>query len=86
MPQTGIILYLRPLRPVSSILARMSFHKFYFILEKKFAQITFNISKLDPWLDPTGNSPVPPTACIIEEGLVQISSNSGQEQSGNLVP
>ena len=37
--------------PVSSILARMSFHKFYFILEKKFAQITFNISKLDPWLE-----------------------------------
>ena len=29
----------------------MSFHKFYFILEKKFAQITFNISKLDPWLE-----------------------------------
>ena len=43
MPQAGIILYLRPLRPVSSILARRSFHK--------FAQITFYISKLDPWLE-----------------------------------
>ena len=47
MPQAGIILYLRPLRPVSSILARRSFHKFYFTLEKKFAQITFYISKLE---------------------------------------
>ena len=51
MPQAGIILYLRRLRPVSSILARRSFYKFYFILEKKFAQITFYISKLDPWLE-----------------------------------
>ena len=46
MPQAGIILFLRPLRPVSSILARRSFHKFYFTLEKKFAQITFHISML----------------------------------------
>ena len=51
MPQAGIILYLRPLRPVSSILARRSFHKFYFNLEKKFAQITFHISKLGLWLE-----------------------------------
>ena len=51
MPQAGIILYLRPLRPVSFILARRSFHKFYFTLEKKFAQITFHISILDPWLE-----------------------------------
>ena len=51
MPQAGIILYLRPLRPVSFILARRSFHKFYFILERKFAQITFHISILDPWLE-----------------------------------
>ena len=51
MPQAGIILYLRPLSPVSFILARRSFHKFYFTLEKKFAQITFYISKLDPWLE-----------------------------------
>ena len=51
MPQAGIILYLRPLRPVSSTLVRRSFHKFYFTLEKKFAQITFYISKLDPWLE-----------------------------------
>ena len=51
MPQAGIILYLRPLRPVSSILARRSFHKFYFTLEKKFAQITLHISMLDPWLE-----------------------------------
>ena len=35
MPQAGIILYLRPLRPVSVILAKRSFHKFYFTLEKK---------------------------------------------------
>ena len=48
MPQAGIILYLRPLRPVSFILARRSFHKFYFTLEKKFAQITCHISILDP--------------------------------------
>ena len=51
MPQAGIILYLRPLRPVSFILARRSFHKFYFTLEKKFAQITLHISTLDPWLE-----------------------------------
>ena len=41
MPQAGIILYMRPLRPVSSILARRSFYKFYFTLEKI----------LDPWLE-----------------------------------
>ena len=51
MPQAGIILYLRPLSPVSFVLARRSFHKFYFTLEKKFAQITFHISILDPWLE-----------------------------------
>ena len=51
MPQAGIILYLRPLRPVSFILARRSFHKFHFTLERKFAQITFHISILDPWLE-----------------------------------
>ena len=51
MPQAGIILYLRPLRPVSFILAKRSFHKFYFTLEKKFAQITLHISTLDPWLE-----------------------------------
>ena len=51
MPQAGIILYLRPLRPVSFILARRSFHKFYFTLKKRFAQITFHISILDPWLE-----------------------------------
>ena len=50
-PQAGIILYLRPLRPVSFILAKRSFHKFYFSLEKKFAQITLHISILDPWLE-----------------------------------
>ena len=32
-------------------MARRSFHKFYFTLEKKFAQITFDISILDPWLE-----------------------------------
>ena len=51
MPQADIILYLRPLRPVSFILARRSFHKFYFALEKKFAQVTFYVSMLDPWLE-----------------------------------
>ena len=48
MPQAGIILYLRPLRPVSFILARRSFHKFYFTLEKKFAQIISHISNIRP--------------------------------------
>ena len=51
MPQAGIILYLRPLRPVSSILARRSFHKFYFTLEKKFTQTISHVSILDPWLE-----------------------------------
>ena len=51
MPQAGNILYLRPLRPVSFILAKRSFHKFYFTLEKKFTQITLHISILDPWLE-----------------------------------
>ena len=51
MPQADIILYLRPLRPVNFILARRSFHKFYFALEKKFAQVTFHVSMLDPWLE-----------------------------------
>ena len=51
MSQAGIILYLRLLRPVSFILARRSFHKFYFTLEKKFAQVTLHISILDPWLE-----------------------------------
>ena len=51
MPQVGIILYLRPLRPIGFILARRSFHKFYFALEKKFAQVTFHVSILDPWLE-----------------------------------
>ena len=51
MPQADVILYLRPLRPVSFILARRSFHKFYFNLEKKFALVTFHVSKLDPWLE-----------------------------------
>ena len=35
MPQAGIILYLRPLRPVSFILAKRSFHKFLFHLRKE---------------------------------------------------
>ena len=48
MPQAGIILYLRPLRPVSFVLARRSFHKFYFTLEKKFAQTTFHIIHIRP--------------------------------------
>ena len=32
-------------------MARRSFHKFYFTLEKKFAQVTLHISILDPWLE-----------------------------------
>ena len=32
-------------------MARRSFHKFYFALEKKFAQVTFHVSILDPWLE-----------------------------------
>ena len=51
MPQAGIILYPRPLRQISFILARRSFYKLYFALEKKFAQVTFHVSILDPWLE-----------------------------------
>ena len=50
MPQEGITLYLRPLRPVSSLLARRSYHKFYSNLEKRFAEISLQVSLLDPWL------------------------------------
>ena len=51
MPQEGITLYLRPLRPVSSLLARRSYHKFYFALEKRFAETSLHVSSLDPWLE-----------------------------------
>ena len=47
MPQTGIILYLRPLRPINPILAKRSFHKFYFQLERKFEYISFQITTID---------------------------------------
>ena len=50
-PETVRLAYMRPLRPVNFILARRSFHKFYFTLEKKFAQIISHISILDPWLE-----------------------------------
>ena len=50
MPQTGIILFLKPLRPINPILARRSFHKFYFQLERKFEKVTYQLSKVDPWL------------------------------------
>ena len=39
MPEEGIILYLRPLRPARFMLVRRSFHKFYFQLEERFARI-----------------------------------------------
>ena len=51
MPLEGVTLYLKPLRPIPVNLARRSFHKFYFTLERKFADITFQISLLDPWLE-----------------------------------
>ena len=50
MPQEGITLYLMPLRPASFLLFRRSYHKFYFDLEKRFAEITLRVSLLDPWL------------------------------------
>ena len=50
MPQEGVILYLRPLRPINTNLARRSYHKFYFTLERKFAEISLHVSLLDPWL------------------------------------
>ena len=50
MPEEGIILYLRPLRPARFLLARRSFHKFYFQLEERFARISYQVSILDPWL------------------------------------
>ena len=50
MPEEGIILYLRPLRPARFLLVRRSFHKFYFRLEERFARISYRVSILDPWL------------------------------------
>ena len=50
MPEEGIILYLRPLRPARFLLVRRSFHKFYFRLEERFARISYQVSTLDPWL------------------------------------
>ena len=50
MPEEGIILYLRPLRPARFLLVRRSFHKFYFRLEERFARISHQVSILDPWL------------------------------------
>ena len=47
MPQTGITLYLRPLRPINPILAKRSFHKYYFQLERKFEKITYRINTID---------------------------------------
>ena len=51
MPEEGIILYLRPLRPARFLLVRRSFHKFYFRLEERFARISCQVSTLDPWLE-----------------------------------
>ena len=50
MPEEGVILYLRPLRPTRFLLVRRSFHKFYFRLEERFARISHQVSNLDPWL------------------------------------
>ena len=50
MPEEGIILYLRPLRPARFLLVRRSFHKFYFRLKERFARILHQVSILDPWL------------------------------------
>ena len=50
MPEEGIILYLRPLRPSRFLLARRSFHKFYFRLEERFVRSSHQVSILDPWL------------------------------------
>ena len=51
MSGEGIILYLRPLKPASSLLVRRSFHKFYFIFEERFAKTSYQVSTLDPWLE-----------------------------------
>ena len=51
MSGEGIILYLRPLRPTSSLLVRRSFHKFYFRLEERFSKTSYQVSILDPWLE-----------------------------------
>ena len=51
MPEEGVILYLRPLRSARFLLVRRSFHKFYFKLEERFARISYQMSKLDPWLE-----------------------------------
>ena len=51
MQQGGVTLFLRPLRPIKTNLARRSFHKFYSTLERKFADISLHISLLDPWLE-----------------------------------
>ena len=51
MPQEDVILYLKPLKPINANLARRSYHKFYFALERKFADVTLYISVLDPWLE-----------------------------------
>ena len=51
MPHEGVILYLKPLRPINTNLARRSYHKFYFALERKFANTSLHISLLDPWLE-----------------------------------
>ena len=50
MPEEGIILYLRPLRPARFLLVRRSFYKLYFRLEERFARISYQVSNLDPWL------------------------------------
>ena len=50
MPQTDVILHLKPLSPLNPIVARRSFHKFYFQLERRFGRVIYQLSKVDPWL------------------------------------
>ena len=51
MLQEDITLFLRPLRPINPLLAKRSYHKFYFALERKFAEISLQVSLFDPWLE-----------------------------------
>ena len=51
MHQEGVTLFLRPLRPTNTNLARRSFHKFYSQLERKFAETSRHVTLIDPWLE-----------------------------------
>ena len=51
MPLEGVTLFLRPLRPINTNLAKRSFHKFYSQLERKFAETSRHVALIDPWLE-----------------------------------